>query len=39
MTQRCRAALVGILAAFLGGLTLPAPGPGPKLGPQKVKYQ
>ena len=39
MTQRCRAALVGILAAFLGGLTLPAPAEAQYFGRNQVKYE
>ena len=39
MTQRCRAALVGILAALLGGLTLPAPAEAQYFGRNQVKYE
>ena len=39
MTQRCRAALVGILAAFLGGMTLPAPAEAQYFGRNQVKYE
>ena len=38
MTQRCRAALAGVLAAFLAGLAFPAPAEGQYFGRNQVKY-